>query len=156
MYFLLGALPLEAELHKKQLSLLNNMLVSENETVKELAERQIATNLDNKLSIFSKAQDILDQYQLQSLRELKVCLTTKEKWKLQIRTAVYKYWTNELQNEACEKSTLCYMDTDLTKISLTHKIWSSLESTVADVRKGIQGSRYQSPLSPNYFWNKKT
>ena len=54
-------------------------------------------------------------------------------------TAVYKYLTTELQNEACEKSTLCYMDTDATKIGL--KAWSSLESTVAAVRKGIVKSR---------------
>ena len=29
------------------------------------------------------------------------------------------------------------MDIDSTKISLSHNVWSSLESTVADVRKGI-------------------
>ena len=38
VYLLLGALPLEAELHKRQLSLLYNILVSDNETVKGLAE----------------------------------------------------------------------------------------------------------------------
>ena len=109
--------------------------------MKELAERQIAINLDNKLSYFSRVQDILDHYMLPFLTELKDCLTTKEKWKLQIRTAVYKYWTTEFQNKACEKSTLCYMDIDSTKIGLSHKVWSSLESTVAGVRKGIVKSR---------------
>ena len=63
VYLLLGSLPLEAELHKRQLSLLYNILVSDNETVKELTERQIAVNLDNKLSYFSKVQDILDSSQ---------------------------------------------------------------------------------------------
>ena len=33
------------------------------------------------------------------------------------------------------------MDIDSTKISLTHNAWSSLESTVADVRKGKVKSR---------------
>ena len=141
VYLLLGALPLEAELHKRQLSLLYNILVSDNETVKGLAERQIAVNLDNKLSYFSKVQDILDQYQLPHLRDLKDCMQSKEHWKFQIRTAIYNYWTCELRNEACEKSTLCYMDIDSTKISLTHNVWSSLETTVADVRKGIVKSR---------------
>ena len=141
VYLLLGALPLEAELHKNQLSLLCNIPVSDNETVKELAERQIAVNLDNKLSYFSKVQDILDQYQLPHLRDLKGCMQTKEQWKFQIRTAIYNYWSCELRNEACEKSTLCYMDIDSTKISLTHNVWSSLESTVSDVRKGIVKSR---------------
>ena len=141
VYLLPGALPLEAELHKRQLSLLYNILVSDNETVKGLAERQIAVNLDNKLSYFSKVQDILEQYQLPHLRDLKDCMQSKEHWKFQIRTAIYNYWTCELRNEACEKSTLCYMDIDSTKISLTHNVWSSLETTVADVRKGIVKSR---------------
>ena len=118
---------------------LYNILVRHNETVKELAERQISVNLVNTLSFFSKVQDILDQYHLPSLRDLKGCMTTKEKWKFQIRTAIYKYWSCELRNEVCE--TLCYMDIDSTKISLTHKVWPSLESTVADVRKGIVKTR---------------
>ena len=81
VYLLLGALPLNAELHKRQLSLLYNILVSDNETVKELTERQTAVNLDNKLSYLSKVQDILDQYQLPHLRDLKGCMQTKEQWK---------------------------------------------------------------------------
>ena len=137
VFLLLGALPLEAELHKRQLGLLYNILISDNETVKELTERQIAVNLDNRLSYFSKVQDLLDQYQLPPLKDLKSCLTTKENWKYQIRTAIYNYWSDELKSEACDKSTLCYMDIDSARIGFTHKVWLALESTVADVRKGI-------------------
>ena len=141
VYLLLGVLPLEAELHKRQLGLLYNILISDNETMQQLAERQIAINLDNKLSYFSRVQDILDQYRLPPLGELMRNLTTKDKWKLQIKAAIHEYWSHELRNEALERSTLCYMDIVSTKISLTHKVWSSLESTVADVRKGIVKSR---------------
>ena len=49
---LLGALPVEAELHKRQLSLLYNILVSTNETIVELTKCQIAINLDNELSFY--------------------------------------------------------------------------------------------------------
>ena len=141
VYLLLGVLPLEAELHERQLGLLYNILISDNETMQQLAERQIAINLDNKLSYFSRVQDILDQYRLPPLGELMRNLTTKDKWKLQIKAAIHEYWSHELRNEALERSTLCYMDIVSTKISLTHKVWSSLESTVADVRKGIVKSR---------------
>ena len=132
---------MKAELHKRQLGLLYNILIPDNETMQQLAERQIAINLDNKLSYFSRVQDIFDQYRLPPLRELMRNLTTKDKWKLQIKAAIHEYWSNELRNEALERSTLCYMDIVSTKISLTHKVWSSLESTVADVRKGIVKSR---------------
>ena len=137
VYLLLGALPIEAEIHKRQFSLLYNILTSTNETVKELTERQIAVNLDNDLSYFSRIQDILNLYQLPSIDILKDSLSTKEQWKLQFKSAVHNYWTIKLRNEACEKSTLCFMNFEMTKVGQTHTIWSSLESSVAEVRKGI-------------------
>ena len=47
VYLLLGTLPLEAELHKRQSSLVYSLLTSTNETIHQLSERQIAINLDN-------------------------------------------------------------------------------------------------------------
>ena len=49
-----------------------------------MAERQIAINLDNRLSYFSRVQ-----YQLPPLRELIRNLTTEDKWKLQIKAAIH-------------------------------------------------------------------
>jgi hypothetical protein len=46
VYLLLGALPIEAELHKRQLSLLYSILASESKKLKNLMERQLtATNV---------------------------------------------------------------------------------------------------------------
>ena len=42
VHLLLGALPIEAELHKRRLSLLYNIMVSTNETITELTKCQIA------------------------------------------------------------------------------------------------------------------
>ena len=42
VYMLLGALPLEAELHKRRLSLLNSVITSDNECLKGLVQRQLA------------------------------------------------------------------------------------------------------------------
>ena len=64
VYLLLGALPIEAELHKRQLSLLYNLITCTNETIQELTKRQIAVNLDNGQSFYNRAQDILAQYKL--------------------------------------------------------------------------------------------
>ena len=93
VYLLLGALPIEAEIHKRQFSLLYNVLTSTNETVIELADRQIAVNLDNNLSYFSRIQEILQLYQLPSIDTLRDSLTTKDRWRYQFKTAVYNYWT---------------------------------------------------------------
>ena len=48
VYLLLGALPVEAEIHKKQLSLLHSILDSDNNRIKEVLNRQISVNFDNK------------------------------------------------------------------------------------------------------------
>lgn len=141
VYLLIGALPLEAELHKRHLSLVYNILTSTNKTITELSNRQIAINLDNSQSYFNRVQDILNIYNLPNLHCLSKNLTSKENWKFQVKRAVNKYWSELLQKEAAEKSTLKYMNIDAVKIGQTHVIWSSLESTISDVRKGITKSR---------------
>ena len=141
VYLLLGALPIEAELHKRHLSLLFNILTSTNTTIKDLSARQIAINLDNKHSYFSRVQEILDIYQLPHIRDLRVSHMTKEQWKKQVKNAVNEYWTEHLQSEAKEKSTLIYLNIDSLKIGSTHTVWSSLESTVTEVRMGITKCR---------------
>ena len=60
VYLLLGALPIEAEYIKDRL--LYNLITSTNETIQELTKRQKAVNLDNGQSFYSRAQDILAQY----------------------------------------------------------------------------------------------
>ena len=49
--------------------------------------------------------------------------------------------TEHLQSEAIEKSTLIYLNIDSLKIGSTHTVWSSLESTVTEVRMGITKCR---------------
>ena len=141
MYLLLGALPIEAELHKRQLSLLYNLLVSTNETIVQLNNRQIAINLDNTLSFYSRVHRTLNQYQLPSIQELQTEIPSREQWKHRVKQAVNKFWIDSLKTEADEKSTLCNLSTRFMKIGHTHPLWTSLESSVSDVRKGITKCR---------------
>lgn len=140
-YLLLGALPIQAELHKRQLSLLYNILVTPNETIRDLSVRQIAVNLDNPLSYYSRVKDILELYQLPSLNELKQNQPTKESWKNTVKQAVNEHWTEILRNEVKEKSTLKFMNSESLKIGQTHPVWDSLDLCVFDVKKGITKSR---------------
>ena len=73
---------------KRQLSMLSNMLVSTNETITELTERQIAVNLDNSLSYFNQVQNVLSKYQLPTLNELRIKQPTKGSWKSTVKEAV--------------------------------------------------------------------
>ena len=95
VYLLLGAI--EAELYKRQLSLLYNLITSENETIQELTECQIVVNLDNKYSYYCRVQEILIQYNLPRLQDLQLKLETKEKWKLQVKKAVNEFWSEKTE-----------------------------------------------------------
>ena len=137
VHLLLGTLPLEAELHKRQLSLLYSLLTSSNETIYQLTERQIAINLDNNQSFYCRVEQVLEMYKVPSLTTIKSELTTKDQWKLRVKRAVNEYWTVLLQSEAKQKSTHINLNIESLKIGKVHKVWGSLESTVLDVRKGI-------------------
>ena len=93
VHLILGALPIEVELHKRQLSLLYNILVSSNETIAELSERQATVNIENPLSYFCRVQCVLEKYQLPSLEELKIKQPSKESRKSTVKVAVNKYWS---------------------------------------------------------------
>ena len=62
VYLLLGALPLIAEIHKRQLSLLFGVLNSDNETIRSLAMRQYMSG--RSTSFFTKTAEILEMYNL--------------------------------------------------------------------------------------------
>ena len=51
----------------------------------------------------------------------------------QVKRAINKHWSELLQKETLEKSTLkymSYMNIDSVGIGLTHSVWSSFESTL--------------------------
>ena len=72
-----------------------------------LNKRQIAVNLANTLSFYSRVQKILIDYQLPGLENLQEVIPTKEQWKLLVKQTVNKYWMGRLKAEASEKLTLC-------------------------------------------------
>ena len=69
VYLLLGALPVEAEIHKKQLSLLHSILDSDNNRIKEVLNRQISVNFDNKDSFFYRVLKVLELYNLPDIEK---------------------------------------------------------------------------------------
>ena len=59
VYLLPGTLHVDAEIHKKQLSLLHSILDSDNNGIKEGLNRQISVNFDNKDSFFYRVLKVL-------------------------------------------------------------------------------------------------
>jgi hypothetical protein len=79
--------PIEAELHKRKLSLLYSMLASDNSKIKEIINRQISVNYDED-SFFCNIRDILILYDLPSITDLQANLPSKISWKKLVRKEV--------------------------------------------------------------------
>ncbi|CAC5356193.1 unnamed protein product [Mytilus coruscus] len=135
VFMLLGALTIEAEIHKRQLSFLYSVLSCNNSTIQGLVDRQIIMNIDNHLSFFCKVTGVLALYDLPSITTLSQNLPSKLKWKATVKLAIQDYWTKTLIKEIETKSSLTYLDKTLLRIGSTHPVWTSLSSTVSDVKK---------------------
>ncbi len=141
LHLLLGALPISAELHRRQLSFLYLVLSCDNIAIQDLVTRQIAVNLNNAGSFFCRVSYTLTLYQLPSLTELNDQLPTKFVWKTLVSKHIHAYWTNQFISESTEKSSLSMMNIPHLRTGITHHIWDSLDSTVTEVRKGITRAR---------------
>ena len=69
VHLLLGALPLEAELHKRHLSLLFSLINSDNQTLHQLVRRSIVFCEDQPSSFFSRAKTSLETYGLPTIKQ---------------------------------------------------------------------------------------
>lgn len=141
VYLLLGALPIEAKIHKRQMSFIFNILKSDNETLQTLTDRQMAINLDNPLSFYSKVSAVLSKYGLPSITSLKECLVPKTIWKQQVKQAVNTYWSKQLNADIENKSTLKCLSKSHLQIGCTHPVWQSIQSSVSEVKRGITKCR---------------
>ena len=141
VYLLLGALPVEAEIHQKQLSLLHSILDSDNRRIKEVLHRQITVNFDNKDSFFYRILKVLELYELPDIASLKQQLPTKTVWKDSVLRSVTAYWRESLVRDAHSKTTLKSLTYEKILLGEVHPVWASTENSVIDVRKAIVKAR---------------
>ena len=138
---LLGALPLEAELHRKKLSLAISVINSVNPTLKLLVQRQLACSHDIKNSFFNELTTILQQYKLPSLCQLFSSSVTKLQWKHMCRKAINSFWTKQLVSDIKTKKTLKYLSCYNLSVDNTHLVWRTVDNSVMDVRKAVVKAR---------------
>ena len=103
---LLGVPPLEAEIHRRRLSLAISVINSENSTMRLLVRRQLACSYDNRNSLFYELAKILQKYALPSLGQLFCCNFTKLQWKHMCTKAVNTFLTKQLVNDIKTKKSL--------------------------------------------------
>ena len=93
VYLLIGAYPVEAEIHLRRLSLLYSLLSCHNGKIKEVVSRQISVNYDNTKSFFCNIyrRKILEIYELPKIHELQSNLAPKPKGKNLVISTIKKY-----------------------------------------------------------------
>ena len=141
IYLLVGAIPIEAELHKRKLSLLYSMLASDNSKTKEIVNRQISVNYDNEDSFFCNIRYILILYDLPSITDLQANLPLKISWKKLARKEVDKCWLKRLQNDATAKTTLKYLAIKHLEVGTSHLLMKMKSKTRIAVKKSIIKAR---------------
>ena len=85
---LLGALPIETEIHKKQLSLLYAVINSDNKCLRDVVQRQLGCSFNNEYSFFYMVAQVLEQYSLPRLNSLVTSDIWKDQWEIPCKKAV--------------------------------------------------------------------
>ncbi|CAC5412390.1 unnamed protein product [Mytilus coruscus] len=134
VYLLLGALPIEAEIHKRVLSLFHSIFSSNNENLKKALERQYVLQT-HELTFLNRVADLLYMYNLPPWTYLKDQLPSKISWKCKAREAINNYWKVNLQRDANSKTTLKFLCIPNLDIGKPHTIWNSLPPNIGELRK---------------------
>ncbi|MES9879604.1 MAG: reverse transcriptase family protein [Sedimenticola sp.] len=134
---LIGALPAEAEIHRRQLSLIHAIVHANNLKLKNLMERQLILKYKN--SFFTNVVITLKKYGLPAISE--IVHFAKHKWKSTTKIAIEAFWTEALTNDAENRTTLGYCNISNLRIGQTHPVWNTVKSNTRDVKRGITKAR---------------
>ena len=140
VYMLFGALSIEAEIHKRQLSLLHGVISSENQCLQDLVERQIACSFNNPRSFFFLVSQVLTKYSLPMLSEIVTSNFTKLQWKTVYTKATNSYWTRQFVKDIKSKKSLSYLKTHSLRIGTVHSACKKIE-TVGQIKRCIVKAR---------------
>ena len=133
MYMLLGALPIEAEIHKRQLSILHTVISCDNKCLRNVVQRQLACSFNNEFNFFYMVANVLEQYVPPRLSNFIASDIGKEQWKMLCMKAIASYWTKLYGDDIKTKKTLKYLSVRGLRIGHSHLVWQNLD-TVSAVR----------------------
>ena len=147
IYLLVGAMPMEGQLHVKLLNMVASMSRRSGSLEREILERQFAMNDSQTKGWVAGAQTLLNEYHLPSIFQILRNPPTKYSWCKKVKKAVSLFWEEKLKDEAKTMSSLSYLVVDHCKLGHTHRVWnleglSSLEVMRATVKVKLLVSRY--------------
>ena len=141
VHLMVGILPIEPEIHKRQLSMLHSILRGENPALLSIMERQLVMEASNSHSFFKKVEATLVRYNLPTIQQVQESKLSKFQWKRMVKTAVHSVWSEKLRDDLRSKSSLKFCNIEHLEIGSIHPVWESLDACTSDVKKGIIKAR---------------
>ena len=122
-YYMLGTIPIEAQLHIRALSLFGAicMAAQNNTTLQRLICRQLS--IDNKYSWFQLILKLSQKYNL-NIEGLAFSPWRKKTWKEYVKSCVESYWQPN-PSITKEKTSLHFLDMGLIDLHHAHPVWES-------------------------------
>ena len=121
-YMMIGALPLEAQIHIKTLSLFGSMLQKDTSIEYRIIERQLALKDSNSHSWVIHVKKLLYLYDLPKPLEVLYSIIHQDSWKKCVKVMVRRYWTENLMDTARSMKTMAYIN--LQQLGLDpHHVW---------------------------------
>jgi hypothetical protein len=124
VYLLLGAIPIEGQIHIKMLTFFCNILRRTGTVEYSVIQRQLAIKDLNSNSWVTQIRTVLAKYNLPSAYVLLRSTPTRNQWKEQVAKAVNAYWMEELRIKASTMKTLEYLDLNICQAGHLHSVWS--------------------------------
>jgi hypothetical protein len=131
--YLMGALPLEASIHRLQLSLLWNGLSQDKSYIKNIISRQYILDIPSTWT--EETSLLLERYGLPTVAQLLLHLPSKQHWKTTVRNAVDTYWVEYLMKALETKSSLKYLCKDDFQLHHPHPLWKSSYGNTKHTRR---------------------
>jgi hypothetical protein len=139
---LLGVFPIQAEIHRRALTLFRNLISNTDSLEREICLRQVAVKLSNSNSWLNYVQTILDLYDLPGTSELLLDVPTRQAWKTLVGKAIKSFWEQQYSVEATEKSTLRHMSQGSLSPQTPALVWSSCVDSLYESKKASVKARF--------------
>ena len=146
IYLLLGAPPLEAQLHQRVLTFFAAILRRPESVECEILVRQLAVKSLDSNSWTVMLRNLLYQYHLPSAHNLVASTPSKQFWKITVRSAILRHWEDKMKEDAAEMSSLSYLNLSKCQFGRPHPVWENISSPtevrMATVKAKLLVQRY--------------
>ena len=133
IYLLVGAIPLEATLDLRFLSLFGSIVRRTGSKVNSVLRRQLIMRDEQDTSWFSYIVRLLRKYRLPPPEDIITVIPSKMSWKHRTKAAVMNHWNDILMKGASEKSSLRFLSTMV--MGNPHTVWQACDGDKRSVRR---------------------